>query len=49
MRGFVALRVIQRNPERFMGLILAATKSEPDTDSSKLKRYEAIKTINSNF
>jgi 3-oxoadipate enol-lactonase len=46
MGGFVALRVIQRNPERIMGLILADTKSEPDTDSSKLKRYEAIKTIN---
>lgn len=46
MGGFVALRAIQRNPERFMGLILADTKSEPDSDNSKLKRYEAIKTIN---
>jgi 3-oxoadipate enol-lactonase len=46
MGGYVALRAIQRNPERFMGLILADTKSEPDADTSKLGRYQAIKTIN---
>lgn len=46
MGGYVALRAIQRNPDRFMGLVLADTKSEPDTDASKLGRYNAIKTIN---
>jgi 3-oxoadipate enol-lactonase len=45
MGGFVALRAVERNPERFMGLILADTKSEPDSDTSKLGRYQALKTI----
>lgn len=45
MGGFVALRAIERNPERFMGAVLADTKSEPDSDSSKLGRYKALKTI----
>lgn len=45
MGGYVALRAIQRNPERFLGMILADTKSGPDTDKAKLGRYEAIKTI----
>lgn len=45
MGGYVVLRAIQRNPERFLGMVLADTKSGPDTDKSKLSRYEAIKTI----
>lgn len=45
MGGFVALRAIERNPDRFVGLVLANTKSEPDSDKSKLGRYQALKTI----
>ena len=45
MGGFVALRAIERNPERFSGLVLADTKSEPDSDISKIGRYKALKTI----
>lgn len=45
MGGFVALRAVQRNPERFRGIVLADTKSEPDLDSSRLGRYKGIKLI----
>ena len=45
MGGFVALRAVERNPERFIGLVLADTKSEADSDKSKLGRYQALKTI----
>ena len=45
MGGFVALRAAERNPERVRALVLADTKSGPDSDSSKLGRYEALKTI----
>jgi 3-oxoadipate enol-lactonase len=45
MGGFVALRAAERNPERILGLVLADTKSEPDSDFSKLGRYRALKSI----
>lgn len=45
MGGYVALRSIQREPDRFIGLILANTKSGPDSDGAKLGRYQALKTI----
>ena len=45
MGGFVALRAIERNPERFHALILADTKSEPDSDESKLGRYKGLVKI----
>lgn len=42
MGGFVALRAIERNPERFQGLVLANTKSEADSDEAKLGRYKSL-------
>lgn len=45
MGGFVALRAIERNPEKFTALLLADTKSEPDSDQSKLGRYKALREI----
>lgn len=45
MGGFVALRAIERNPERFNALILADTKSEPDSDEAKLGRYKGLVKI----
>lgn len=45
MGGFVALRAIERNPERFQALILADTKSEPDSDESKLGRHIGLVKI----
>lgn len=45
MGGFVALRAIERNPERFQALILANTKSESDSDEAKLGRYKGLVKI----
>ncbi len=38
MGGYIALRAAQREPQRFMGLVLADTRSEADTNEGKLKR-----------
>lgn len=45
MGGYIALRGIERTPERFLSLVLANTKSEADTNEAKTKRADAIRTI----
>jgi 3-oxoadipate enol-lactonase len=45
MGGYIALRGIERSPERFRSLILSNTKSEADSDEAKLKRADSIRTI----
>ena len=45
MGGFVALRAVDRNPDRFIGAVFADMKSEPDSDSSKLGRHKALKAV----
>jgi len=45
MGGYVALRAVERNPERVAGLVLCDTKSEADTTQAKISRSNAIKTI----
>jgi 3-oxoadipate enol-lactonase len=45
MGGYIALRGIERSPERFRSLVLSNTKSEADTDEGKLKRADSIRTI----
>lgn len=45
MGGFIALRALERDPGRFGALVLADTKSNADSNESKLKRTEAIKTV----
>jgi 3-oxoadipate enol-lactonase len=45
MGGYIALRAIERNPERFRALILCDTRSEADSNEAKLKRAAAIKTV----
>ena len=46
MGGYIALRAVEREPDRFRGIILCDTKSEADDDAGKLKRANAIKVIN---
>jgi len=46
MGGYIALRAMEREPERFRALILCDTKSEADDDAGRLKRANAINTIN---
>ena len=45
MGGYIALRAFEREPGRFLGLVLCDTKSEADSDEAKLKRAGAIRHI----
>ena len=45
MGGYIVLRAIERNPERFSGLVLCDTRSEADSNEAKIKRAGAIKTV----
>ncbi len=45
MGGYIALRAIEREPDKFLALILSDTKSEADDDAGRLKRANAINTI----
>ncbi len=47
MGGYIALRAIERNPERFRGLVLCDTRSEPDNNEGKIKRAAQAKTVKS--
>ncbi|MFO1462180.1 MAG: alpha/beta fold hydrolase [bacterium] len=45
MGGYIALRALQRNPERCAAAALCDTRSEADTDEAKLRRAAQIKQI----
>ena len=45
MGGYIALRAIERNPERFRALILCDTQSGVDSNEGKVKRAAAMKTV----
>ncbi|HTX19930.1 MAG TPA: alpha/beta fold hydrolase [Bacteroidota bacterium] len=45
MGGYIALRAIERHPDRVRALVLCDTKSEADTNEAKVKRAASIKTI----
>ena len=45
MGGYVALRAIERNPDRFGALILCDTISSADSNEAKLRRAASIKLI----
>ncbi len=38
MGGYIVLRAAERHPDRFRGLVLADTRSEPDSNEGKIKR-----------
>jgi 3-oxoadipate enol-lactonase len=38
MGGYIALRAVERNPERFRGLVLCDTRSEADSNEGKIRR-----------
>ncbi|HUK27393.1 MAG TPA: alpha/beta fold hydrolase [Candidatus Acidoferrales bacterium] len=48
MGGYIALRAVERNPERVFGLILADTQAKADSNEAKLKRAASIKAVKSN-
>jgi len=45
MGGYIALRAIERNPERFRALALCDTRSEADSDEGKIKRVAHIRLV----
>ncbi len=45
MGGYVALRAIERHPERFLALVLCDTRSEADPNEGKVKRSASIKAV----
>ena len=47
MGGYIALRAIEQDEQKFKALILCDTKSEADNDAGKINRANAIKEINS--
>ncbi|MDE3057386.1 MAG: alpha/beta fold hydrolase [Bacteroidota bacterium] len=48
MGGYIALRAIQKKPERFKGLVLCNTRADADSNESKIKRAAAIRAIKTN-
>lgn len=48
MGGYVALRAIERHPDRFKALILCDTRSEPDGNEAKVKRAGQAKAVKAN-
>jgi len=47
MGGYIALRAIEKHPNRIKGVVLCDTKSESDTNEEKIKRASSIKTVKS--
>jgi 3-oxoadipate enol-lactonase len=45
MGGYIVLRAVERNPDRFHGLVLCDTRSEADSNEAKVKRSAAIKAV----
>lgn len=48
MGGYIALRTVERNPERVSALILADTQAKADSNETKVKRAAAIKSVKVN-
>ena len=46
--GYIALRAVERHPDRFNGLALCDTKSEADGNEAKIKRAAAILAVKKN-
>lgn len=45
MGGYIALRAIEREPERFSGLILLDSKADADDNANKIRRAGAVKHL----
>jgi 3-oxoadipate enol-lactonase len=45
MGGYIALRMVERNPERVRALVLADTQSKADSNEAKLRRAASIKAV----
>ena len=45
MGGYVLLRALEREPQRFGAIVLADTKAAADDDAAKLKRLDAVRAL----
>lgn len=45
MGGYITLRALERNPERFLAAVLCDTRSDADTNEGKLKRFAAMSAV----
>jgi 3-oxoadipate enol-lactonase len=45
MGGYIALRAIEREPDRFRGLVLCDTRSEADNNEGKIRRATQVKSV----
>jgi pimeloyl-ACP methyl ester carboxylesterase len=45
MGGYIVLRALERNPERFMATVLCNTRSEADSNEGKIKRAAGITRV----
>ncbi|HSA60155.1 MAG TPA: alpha/beta fold hydrolase, partial [bacterium] len=43
--GYIALRALERHPERFNALVLCDTRSEADSDEAKIKRSAGLRLL----
>lgn len=48
MGGYIALRTIERNPDRVSSLILCDTGPQADTNEVKLRRVASVKSVKTN-
>jgi pimeloyl-ACP methyl ester carboxylesterase len=45
MGGYIALRALEKSPDRFCAAVLCDTRSEADSNEAKLKRYASITLV----
>ncbi len=45
MGGYIALRALERHPDRFQGLVLCDTRSTADPDQTKVERARTIRAV----
>ena len=45
MGGYIALRALERNPERFRAAVLCDTRSEADPSEGKIKRAQSARAV----
>jgi 3-oxoadipate enol-lactonase len=45
MGGYITLRALQRNPDRFLAAVLCDTRSETDTDEGRIRRFASAKAV----
>jgi len=45
MGGYIALRALEREPARFVAVILCDTRSEADTDEARVRRAGSVKSV----